>query len=92
MHRRVLTKDIKQDLRKQKDIIVFLMRRISIMKCQFLKEKYLNAVLRPDLLSMWGMEVEDDKKILEVYMEEKMSPTANKRMIKKNIERSSITR
>lgn len=31
------------------------------------------------------------KKILEVYMEEKMSPTANKRMIKKNIERSSIT-
>lgn len=71
MHRRVLMKDIKQDLRKKKDIIVFLMRRISIIKCQFLKEKNLNAVLRPDPLSMWGMEVEDDKIFLKFIWKKK---------------------
>ena len=47
------------------------LKRITVEVPQ---RKILNAVLRLDSQSMWGMEVEKDKKNLKVYMEEKYVP------------------
>lgn len=77
-----INEEYKQELREQ-TLLCFWMRSISIIKCQFLKENYLNAVLRLDPYSMWGMEMEEDKNILRVYMEEKMSPITNKKWLRR---------